>query len=119
MEVLEWIAVGLCLGLALCGAGWLVLDKRQEVRRAKVARQLALRYSAPQQTYLQQASEYTWPIVAHQPAVFYENALTIPIHCLPPHPNANAQRSMPVPHPRYAREAEDAVTEVLPVIETT
>lgn len=120
MELLEWTATGLCLVLVLWLGGWLLLDKWREVRHAKYAGQLAQQYLAARRNCAQPATEYTWPIVAQQPMVFYENAPTMPIPLHQLHPEAIVQRSVPlvvpVPRARQAADVTEAVTEVLPVV---
>jgi hypothetical protein len=84
METLEWVSAVWCAGLAAWGGGWLFLSSRRDVRRAKLAGQLAVRYVQEREVSSgrhrrAEDEPATWPIVAQQPQRFYGNAATIPI----------------------------------------
>jgi hypothetical protein len=51
---------------------------------------------------LQEANEYTWPILAQQPPVFYGKAITIPIPR-----SALTESGTPVPKPRHPLDEDD------------
>ena len=84
MELLEWLSVILCAGLAGWAGGWLLLDWRREVRRATLAGRLAERYIRERKPRDGEHPEpatvaTTLPIVAQQSQRFHSNAATIPI----------------------------------------
>jgi hypothetical protein len=101
METLEWIATALCVLLFGMASGWLFLDWRREIRRAKAAARLALAYTRDKDVggrHRLNDDEDTWPSVAQQPQRYYGNAATIPI------PRQQRGEPVAVPHrPRHAR----------------
>jgi hypothetical protein len=61
---------------------WMLLDLQREVQQARAFARMTRDYGGDRPadgSRLQEADEYTWPIVAQQPPVFYENAITIPM----------------------------------------
>jgi hypothetical protein len=82
LNIAIWVSVAFCVaGIAVISC-WLLLDWQREVGRARAVARMARDYLddlTDQDNRLQAVTEYTWPIVAQQPQVFYEKAITIPI----------------------------------------
>jgi hypothetical protein len=101
LTVALWVSVTVCvigIGLVSC---WLLLDWRREVQQARAAARMARDYpNAATASRLQGVDEFTWPIVAQQPPVFYGKAITIPI------PRCVLTESG-IPVPRHALEEDD------------
>lgn len=99
MDIIEWMAAVLCASLAVWGGGWLFLSWQRDVRRAKLAGQMAARYVQARdgagRHRRTEGEPATWPIVAQQPQRFYGNAATIPIprqQCRKPAADAHRPR---------------------------
>jgi hypothetical protein len=103
LNIAIWVSVVFCvIGITVI-ACWLLLDWQREVQQARAAARMAQDYlsdGTDRSSLPQAATEYTWPIVAQQPQVFYEKAITIPI----PGP-VLAEGDIPVP--RHALEDDD------------
>jgi hypothetical protein len=82
LSVALWVSVTVCvIGIGLVSS-WLLLDWQREVQQARAATRMARDYGgtkAAEGGGLQEVDEFTWPIVAQQPPVFYGKAITIPI----------------------------------------
>jgi hypothetical protein len=81
VTVAIWVSMGVCVvGIVLVSC-WLLLDWQRDAQQARAAARMARDYgeATTEDSGLQEANEYTWPIVAQQPPVFYGNAITIPI----------------------------------------
>lgn len=82
LNIAIWVSVAFCVAGITVISCWLLLDWQREVGRARAVARMARDYlddHTKQDSSLQEATEYTWPIVAQQPQVFYEKAITIPI----------------------------------------
>jgi hypothetical protein len=101
LNVAIWVSVVVCIiGITVISC-WLLLDWQREVRRARAAARMERAYGdgTTEGDTLQDATD-TWPIVAQQPPVFYEKAVTIPI------PGWFSTESG-IPVPRHALEEDD------------
>jgi hypothetical protein len=81
LTVAIWVSVVVCVvGIVLVSC-WLLLDWQRDAGQARAAARMAREYAGDDTTDSrpQDAAEYTWPILAQQPPVFYEKAITIPI----------------------------------------
>jgi hypothetical protein len=103
LNVAIWVSVVFCIiGITVISC-WLLLDWQREAQRARAAARMARVYggdAVSEVAGLVEATEYTWPIVAQQPPVFYEKAVTIPI------PGCVLSESG-IPVPRHALEEDD------------
>jgi len=86
LDVATAVSVVFCvIGIVIVSC-WLLLDWQRETQRARAAARMASDYPGDVvagDLGLMEATEYTWPILAQQPPVFYEKAVTIPIpRCL-------------------------------------
>jgi hypothetical protein len=129
LNIAIWVSVVVCIAGITVISCWLLLDWQREAGRARAVARMARDYlddHTEQDSSLQEATEYTWPIVAQQPQVFYEKAITIPIPRAAldvslPLQRVDAQQPVALDWP--AADADDSATsgarlrtEVLPVI---
>jgi hypothetical protein len=120
--------------MVVCGAGivgiacWLLWDWQCETQQARAAARMVREYcgdGSPEGDLHQKASEFTWPIVAQQPPVFHEAAVTIPIPrsvlavALPRRPEGEEPAGLKWPAvdvDRSAAGGSHCKTDILPVI---